>query len=34
MDIIVDGVKKKTYSKGNMLGEIALLYNQPRTASV
>lgn len=34
LDIIIDGLKKKTYKKGNMLGEIALLYNQPRTASV
>ena len=34
LDVEIDGVKKKTLSRGSMLGELALLYNQARTASI
>ncbi len=34
LDVIINGESKKKLIKGDMLGELALMYNQPRSASI
>ena len=34
IEIYIDGIKKKTLGLGTSFGELALLFNAPRSASV
>ena len=34
VEVIIDGEVKKTLKKGDYFGDLALLYNAPRTASI